>query len=244
MKPNPRVEAELAALVDKWTKPMEWRKDYKEWKETRLNQENYQQAEAKALEGFSGKMLEVGCGMGGLSVALMLAGKDVTALDINPDYARITELRARRHGLKAKVVVGSAENLPFKAGSFDCVVCYDVLEHVESPEKTLLEIRRVLKPGGKCTLNVVNRFAFWDPHYHAKLVNFLPRFLGEAIVKGKAEKKLACHDAQGLSEMHYYTRAGFRKLATQCGFTQVTERQGLPWPKNLVAPTFTFELQA
>lgn len=44
--------------------------------------------------------------------------------------------------------VGSAEDLPYADGSFDLVLCTQVLEHLHRPEAALAEIHRVLAPGG------------------------------------------------------------------------------------------------
>ncbi len=45
-------------------------------------------------------------------------------------------------------VVASAESLPFGDEMFDCVLCSQVLEHVENPRAVLSELNRVLQPGG------------------------------------------------------------------------------------------------
>lgn len=55
-------------------------------------------------------------------------------------------------------VVGDAHILPFKDGSFEMVVCSEMLEHADDPRKVIAEIRRVLKPGGRVVLTT--RFAF------------------------------------------------------------------------------------
>lgn len=55
-------------------------------------------------------------------------------------------------------VVGDAHNLPFKDESFEMVACSEMLEHADSPQKVIDEIRRVLKPGGRVVLTT--RFAF------------------------------------------------------------------------------------
>jgi SAM-dependent methyltransferase len=44
--------------------------------------------------------------------------------------------------------VGVAEELNFDEGSFDAVISYDVLEHVDDPARAFTEIGRVLRPGG------------------------------------------------------------------------------------------------
>jgi SAM-dependent methyltransferase len=45
-------------------------------------------------------------------------------------------------------VRGDILAMPFKDAKFDCVFCFETLEHVSNPPKALAEIRRILKPGG------------------------------------------------------------------------------------------------
>jgi SAM-dependent methyltransferase len=51
-------------------------------------------------------------------------------------------------------IVGSADAIPEPDGSFDSVVCTQVFEHLEFPEKSAKEIYRVLKPGGHLLVTV------------------------------------------------------------------------------------------
>ena len=51
-------------------------------------------------------------------------------------------------------VIGSAEQLPFRAERFDLVVCTQVLEYVSDPHAAIREMARVLKPGGHLFLSV------------------------------------------------------------------------------------------
>lgn len=47
-------------------------------------------------------------------------------------------------------IVGDIHNLPLRDSSVDAIICMNVLEHVEDPQKAVKEIYRVLKPGGYC----------------------------------------------------------------------------------------------
>lgn len=87
------------------------------------------------------KILEVGSGRGYLQDVVA----DYTGLDLSPSVAPLYH---------KKFVVGSATQMPFADNSFDAVWTVWVLEHIPEPEKTLREIRRVLKPGGKLYLRV------------------------------------------------------------------------------------------
>lgn len=51
-------------------------------------------------------------------------------------------------------VQGDAERLPFADGTFDAVICAELLEHVFDPRQVVREIRRVLRPGGRVLITV------------------------------------------------------------------------------------------
>ncbi|MCL5256394.1 MAG: methyltransferase domain-containing protein [Chloroflexi bacterium] len=218
-------EAVLERAIAAWTSHMPWRVDLAEWKERRLWQENYQSDKLSEIRRHAGclegkKLLELGCGMGGLAVALQRDGALVTALDPNPDYCEITRLRGSRYGLQMEVVNSTGEDLPLASGSFEVVTCYDVLEHAESPQHLLRQIYRVLKPHGLAFVTVTNRYVLRDPHYHLRFVNWMPRTLAETYVawRGRSKNEAGFRDRQTLSEMHYFTLGQFRRLAGQVGF--------------------------
>lgn len=58
------------------------------------------------------------------------------------------------HDLGSIQVYASGTDLPFKSGSFDVVLCTEVMEHVAEPESFLKEIDRVLVPGGHLVMTV------------------------------------------------------------------------------------------
>jgi ubiquinone/menaquinone biosynthesis C-methylase UbiE len=227
---NPVLEADLAAAIEPWLAHMTWRKDYTEWRERRIHQEQYQQANMKDVAQALGtnvegkSMLDLGAGMGGLSVAILLEygdkGLRLQSMDYNLDYCHIASLRARRYGLSLPITVAAGEHLPYLDRAFDLITCLDVLEHVASTDEVLREMHRVLKPGGIVLTTIPNRRAFRDPHYHLPLINWLPRPLAEAIVRRAGHSKSGgpLQDRQELSELSTYTWAAFKRTAENAGF--------------------------
>jgi SAM-dependent methyltransferase len=62
-------------------------------------------------------------------------------------------------------VFGDAGQLPFRDGSFDVVVCLEVLEHVREPDQALRELARVLRPGGRAFVSMPFLYPVHDaPH--------------------------------------------------------------------------------
>jgi len=102
-------------------------------------------------------VLDVGCG-GGL-LAEELAGLGLTVTGVDPALASVVTARdhARRSDFPIGYVAAPGESLPFGDGSFDAVVCTDVLEHVEDTGPVISEIARVLKDGGAFLFETINR---------------------------------------------------------------------------------------
>lgn len=106
--------------------------------------------EIKAANAFcEGPLLDVGCGS--KPYRSLFKGTYI-GLDVYSD--------ATRRGGTADVFYGG-KNFPFQDGSFNSVICNQVLEHVFNPGGFLAEIRRVLVPGGKLLLTVP---FVWDEH--------------------------------------------------------------------------------
>ena len=75
-------------------------------------------------------------------------GKGGTGFNLAPDAVE----RIRANGVEA--VLGDAHGLPFADGEFDCVLCFETLEHVESPHQLLTELARVTRPGGRVFVSI------------------------------------------------------------------------------------------
>jgi SAM-dependent methyltransferase len=93
-----------------------------------------------------GAALDLGCGLGGYSLALQHAGFRVVSLDL--DASVVQGLPEGLTGLSA-----DASALPIGDAAFDLVLCASLIEHVPAPERLLREVWRVLRPGGACYLS-------------------------------------------------------------------------------------------
>ncbi|HEX6859097.1 MAG TPA: class I SAM-dependent methyltransferase [Caulobacteraceae bacterium] len=105
---------------------------------------------AKVVPLATGKVLELGIG-GGLNLPFYDPAKveSVSGVDPSAELRARAERAERPAGLNVEVRDGTAEALPFEAGSFDTVVCTYTLCTVRDPIAALREARRVLKPDGR-----------------------------------------------------------------------------------------------
>jgi SAM-dependent methyltransferase len=111
-------------------------------------------ADIAAIAPLGGRILEVGCGPGHLSIRLARDHRlDVTGLDLDPamieragaNAGRIIETEIDRPAF----IVGDVAALPFADGSFDLVVSTFSMHHWSDPTSGLTEIARVLRPAGR-----------------------------------------------------------------------------------------------
>jgi SAM-dependent methyltransferase len=107
------------------------------------------------------RVLDAGCGTGGLIKALHSANPDwrATGLDFMP---LACTLARERTGVE--IVQGSITGLPFADGSFDAVVSADVVCQVEDGARALHEFARVVRPGGVVLVNVPAFRWLWSYH--------------------------------------------------------------------------------
>jgi ubiquinone/menaquinone biosynthesis C-methylase UbiE len=100
--------------------------------------EHYRAFVRFARKHAAGSILDVGCGYGAYSDALMKEGLACVGCDINLEYLR----KAAQHGLP---VVNVDTKLPFPDRSFDSVLMFEVIEHVPDLQKILGEAFRVAR---------------------------------------------------------------------------------------------------
>lgn len=141
---------------------------YAKWRSSRLGQITdalEQQLLFELLGPVADKtLLDVGCGDGALASALARHGAIVTGLDADPVMIAAARRRTEIEGTRLHLVEGQTEKLPFSDAAFDLVVMVTVLCFVRDAERALMEMARVLRPGGRLVIGELGRWSFWAAH--------------------------------------------------------------------------------
>jgi 2-polyprenyl-3-methyl-5-hydroxy-6-metoxy-1,4-benzoquinol methylase len=106
-------------------------------------------------------VLDVGCGSGTIVKTLLKKGKKVVGVDIGKKFLNFCH---SMYG-NAAFCGADAQYLPFPDCCFDTIVCSEVIEHLNKPEKILKEFERTLRPNGELVIttpNVSVRWAFLE----------------------------------------------------------------------------------
>lgn len=111
-------------------------------------------------------ILDLGCGAGVVMEKLLQNGYSVTGVDRSSDMLDLS--RARLAGFPPdayQLRTGTCESLPFDDQQFDVVLCIGVFGYIDDVVGALLEIRRVLRPGGLLLISVRNPYnsVIFDP---------------------------------------------------------------------------------
>jgi len=123
------------------------------------------------------RVLDLGCGRGFYLnfTRHLYPNADVVGIELDRPLLDI----ARAHVPGARVVCGSAYDLPFADASFDRIIFSEVIEHIPDDEAALREVSRVLAPGGIVAVTTPNADypLAWDP------INRVLEWLGLAPIR-------------------------------------------------------------
>jgi 2-polyprenyl-3-methyl-5-hydroxy-6-metoxy-1,4-benzoquinol methylase len=155
-----------------------------------------------------GRVLDVGCGGGGIAAPLRAAGATrITGIELVPEAAEL----ARR--VYDEVHVGDALTiLPTVSGQFDSILCYDVIEHLYDPLTLLRALAEHAVPGG---------------HLHASLPNARHvSLLRDLFLRGTFNYQPAGH--RDVTHIRWFTRRDIVALLKEAGWSvERTEPSGL-----------------
>ena len=158
-----------------------------------------------SLDGGGGRVLDVGCGEGGLCAELHAAGwRDVFGLDVS----RSRVARARRNNPGVEFFDELLPNPRIAGSSMDLVVMDNVIEHMPDPVSQLAAVRDCLRPGGRLVVITPNMESGcfrllgrrWTPELspHAHIFLFIPSSMRTLLARAGFEV-----EAEGNFGGHY-----------------------------------------
>ncbi|HEX4308049.1 MAG TPA: methyltransferase domain-containing protein [Solirubrobacterales bacterium] len=125
------------------------------------------------------EVLDASCGIGyGLEILSRARASAVTGVDVSAEAIAAATERFGEYA--AALVEADLRELPFEDDSFDVVVSFETIEHVEEPEKALAELCRVLRPDGVLVISSPNPDAYVGDNEH-HVHEFRPAELRETV---------------------------------------------------------------
>jgi len=190
------------------------------------------------------KVLDAGCGLGGMIFPLAKVVSEVVAFDSSFERIKFVNLNISYNGLdNIKTFVGDFDNLPLKDSIFDLIILNGVLEWTGIPNESknprevqkdvLRKCLRLLKPGGYIYIGIENRFALnyfttGRDHSGLRYTSLMPRFLANIYTSLRIKKPYRTYT---------YTKRGYEKLLRETGFKKekfLLLAPGYNFPKYII----------
>lgn len=104
-------------------------------------------------------VLDLGSGIGGYSEEMARRGAEVLSVDLMSSTVMLTE--------GCTPIIANALAIPLDCATVDFVFCASLIEHLSDPQQLLIEIARVLRPGGYCYLSFPPYYSPTGGHAYA-----------------------------------------------------------------------------
>lgn len=175
----------------------------------------YARAAGKELGGL--RVLEVGCGVGGITIPVATLGCDVRAIDLDrPDVEELVRVAGERGLGNIHATVDDA--MAFDDGvAYDIVIASEVFEHLLDPGALADAIARRLVPGGRVIVTTPNGYGPWElanavnPYRAMRRWTWSRRLVGRAPYDGGG----------GRDHCQRFTRAALEEVFTSRSFRPV-----------------------
>lgn len=139
----------------KLTQEQVWDEIAEQWSEYR---EKPKPRVIEFLQKQKGKILDLGCGSG--RHFIKLKGIKFYGVDFSANLLKYAKQKAEKLGIEVELKKASADKLPFSSDFFEAAIFIATLHNIKTAEKrkkTLLELKRVLKPGAEALITVLSK---------------------------------------------------------------------------------------
>lgn len=141
-------------------------------------------------QGKTLRVLDAGCGAGGLLDAIKQRGHNVAGMDISREMLSQASRSAGNPDPKNTLFIqADLESVSFRDSSFDAVICVGVLQYLQDDKKGLQELTRILKPGGLAVItlpNILRISNFFDPYYYLRGIKYIAHRISRNASNRKA----------------------------------------------------------
>ena len=170
-------------------------------------------------------LLDIACGTGDFALAQarrMHADSRITGLDLSEGMLAVMREKVEKAGLAGRISCeqGDCEQMRFAEGSFDCATIAFGIRNFAHREAALVEILRVLKPGGRLVILELsvpeNKLLRWA--YNLYFMHFVP-WIGGLVSGDKAAYKYLPASVQAFPGRREWTATMER-----CGYANVRHR--------------------
>lgn len=185
------------------------------------------------------RILNVGCGLGELSLMMAHAGHDVVGIDLEEDFIGLARRAAAREGLASCRFEACALESYRTDEPFDLVAATDVIEHIEDDRAAMAQIAALVKAGGQIVIAVPA--GQWLFGFHDRSLGHYRRYSARSLRDLAAS---CCHvDAVRYFGMTLVPVALLYSRILQRGYPLAasSDRTGHPWLSAAVSALLGFE---
>ncbi len=174
-------------------------------------------------------VVELGCSSGINCLAMYERNPSLTVHGIEPEPEAVefaSEVgrdytRQIPAGGSLRFSIGVGEDIQLPANSVDFILCHTVLEHVQSVPKVIQEFARILKPGGKASIEAPNYWWPREPHLEIWCVPML----GKSSVKLAASLQRYAGNLDFVDHLQFVTTSYLEQLFSSEGFSWINRAE-------------------